>query len=166
MHKTFPNERTYKSWTGAVWARAKEVGLDKDAVRDIAEQVSGRRSISSMSLSQFNAWFARVDDMYGPKKKRKKKTGPRHDPHKVIELATPAQKAKIRQFARNDLDWQDGWTEDGRDCISVSRIIEKHSKGKRHRIDQLTKSQARSVIEAMKKIYERKQEQGREQAEN
>lgn len=159
MHKSFPNKKTYKSWVGAVWARAKEVGLDEDGVRDIAEQISGRRSISSMSLSQFNAWFAWVDEKYGPKKKRSRKRKPAHDPQKVIELATPAQKAKIRQFARNDLNWQEGWTPDGRDCVSISKTIEKHTKGKKSKIDQLTKAQARSLIEAMKKIHERKQKE-------
>jgi len=159
MHASFPDKGAYTARVKALWARARELSIDDETVRDIAEQVSGRRSVSSMSLDQFNAWFDWVDERYGPKKKKPRRRRLPQDPGKVIELATPEQKAKIRSFARNDLRWEDGWTPDGRDCVSITRIIEKHSRGKKHKIDQLTKQQAISVIEALKAIHERKHHQ-------
>jgi len=156
MHDSFPEKGIYTARVKALWARARELSIDEETVRDIAEQVSGRPSVSSMSLKQFDAWFAWVDERYGPKKRKRHTRRRAHNPEKVIELATPGQKAKIRSFARNDLGWEDGWTPDGRDCVSISRIIEKHTRGKKHKIDQLTKQQAISVIEALKAIHERK----------
>jgi hypothetical protein len=160
MHESFTSKRVYTDRVSALWARASEVGLDEEAVYDVVAQVSGARSVSSMSPAQFNAWFAWIDENYGPKKKRKRKRKPKpeHDPEKVIELATTPQKAKIREFARHELEWCEGWTEDGRDCAKTTEMIERLTRKKKSKIDQLLKGEAWSIIEALKKIHERVQQ--------
>ena len=170
MHQSFEkNPREYTTWLKALWACAKEYGLDDDAVRDIAESVSGARSVSSMTRDQFKQWFSRLEELYGkrtsrkgakPRRKKQKQSNQGGHGDNIIEIATPEQVVKIRRFARNDLKWQMGWNEDYTECTSIMKIIEKHTKGRKKYIRHLTKDEARSVIEALKKIYERKRGPG------
>lgn len=169
VHQSFEkNPHEYKTWLKALWASAKEYGLDEDAVRDLAESVSGKRSVSSMTRDQFKAWFARLEELYGKKKKRRSNHGAHGGSRRkkkkdavpggdnLIEIATPEQVVKIRTFARTELKWQKGWDAGFTECTSISKIIERHTKGRKRYIRQLTLQEARSVIEALKKIYERK----------
>jgi|GEM_PF-3176255 len=157
MHASFTNKEMYNTWIRALWGTARSFGMSDELVRDVAEQVTGGRSISAMSMDGFKAWFARVEEIYGEKPKRRmKRTKKRDSSSAIIEIATPEQKAFIRTFARKKLRWQKGWNEAGTECSSISKIIEKHTKGRKREIRQLTLQEARSVIEALKKIYERK----------
>lgn len=160
MHGSFPNKPTYNKWVSALWATAKDHGMDDLAVRQVAGQVSGGPSVRAMSMNQFKAWFKRVEELYGKKSGSSGGGRPRNDRKKkgdnIIWMATPEQKAKIRLFARNDLKWEKGWNESGTECVSISKIITRHTKGRKEWVDQLTIDEARSVIEALKKIHERK----------
>jgi len=166
MHPSFRNQATYNTWIRALWGTAKSYGMSGDLVRDVVEQVSNQRSVKAMSKEQFAAWFKRIEEMYGEKpspQRRKGATGPKRKGKEekpkgdnIIEIATPEQLAKIRTFARNQLGWKKYWNEAGTECESISRVIEKVTGGRKCQIRLLTLDEARSTIEALKKIKQRK----------
>ncbi len=165
MHKSFPDKATYKNWVSAIWARASGLGLSELDVRMIAEQVSGKPSISAMSRGQFEAWHTRVDEMYGPQtgwsKPRPAGSNGKGKVERHPVMATPEQMGFILSFARNDLRWKRGWNERGTECVSITKIIKRHTKGRKQYIDELTVKEARSVIETLKSICRRKKGEAR-----
>lgn len=165
MHKSFPNKKTYLDWLKAFWARARGVGLDEMNARLIVDQLTGSISVSAMSMDQFRAWFKRVDEIYGERKSRtqEKKRGRRKRPlgDNVIEIATMEQISFVRSFAWNKLGWKKYWNDNLTECESISKIIRRHTRGRKGLIRQLTKREARSVIEALKSIHKRKKAESR-----
>jgi len=156
--------RSVKEWMKAplsdsmrrrIFAAYREKGVDQDNRHAVQEAATGKRSLKEFT----NGDAYRLLDHLGGKKSKPRIGTDSHGLKQydnVIEIATIEQKEKIRCYAENDLGWQRGWFANGRENESISKIIRKHSKGRKHLISQLTKAEAWSVIEALKKIRERK----------
>ena len=118
-----------------IWAVAHEKGLDEDMVRAIAQDVSGRPSVSGLTKEQ----AVRVIDRLEGKASQRKK--PLRDPN----MMTEKQEWKIRQLEK-ELGWQEN-------PKRLAAFIKKY--GRVEKLEWLTKYKARNVIDGLKALLER-----------
>jgi hypothetical protein len=118
-----------------IWAVTKEKGLDEDMVRAIAQDVSGRPSISGLTKLQ----AIRVIDRLESKASNRAK--PLRDPN----MMTEKQEWKIRKLEQ-ELGWQNN-------PQRLLAFVKKY--GRVERLDWLTKYKARNIIDGLKALLER-----------
>ncbi|WP_110113247.1 phage protein GemA/Gp16 family protein [Bacillus sp. CGMCC 1.16541] len=110
-----------------IWATAKELGLDEESLRDVVEQVSKSRSISSLSIDQANKVIDRIANMT------------------VAGMATKKQIWLIGKL-EEELGWEDN-------PKRLQAFMKKYAGV--DRIEWLTSAKAWRIIESLKKVKER-----------
>jgi hypothetical protein len=110
-----------------IWATARELGLDEEALRDVVEQVTKSRSLSSLSVDQGNKVIDRLKNTTVP------------------GMVTKKQLWMIRQLEK-ELGWSDN-------PKRLQAFMKKY--GNIERIEWLTSSKAWRLIESLKKVKQR-----------
>lgn len=113
-----------------IWATARELGIEEEVLRERVEQVSGSRSLSSLSSEDANRIIDGLECYTGRTRTNR---------------ASKGQLYKIRQ-----LEKQLGWDANPK---RLQAFIKKYAHVER--IDWLTSAQAWRLIESLKNVLEK-----------
>ena len=113
-----------------IWAKAREIGVSEDRLRDTVERISGRRSIKALTKKQ----AVRVIDSLQAQ-----------DPA-IIDLATPRQETLIERL-KIDAEWTDDHL--------MNFVFKKFMRG---RINEIRRSEAGVVIRVLNAAMRKKRE--------